>query len=172
MSARLAAVALLALGVGAAGLACESAVNLDVTYTDAGAPDGAVESASPAADGGEAVLPPLAGSELESCPCDSSQGLACCVSAAGPAFCTTDEDRCRSERGALYRCFGPDPNTESVCCWRGSGEGATTALAAECSTGPRACAEDAHCETGETCRLVDCHGVRIGACGTPPVCPP
>lgn len=164
------------LPLGAA--ACESATNLDVAYRDP----------PPAVDGGDAAssatappfipqeTPPPAetatGNESEACPCDESQGLACCVSAKG-ATCTTDEGACRADEGAFYRCFRPDARTESACCWRGTGAGATTAYAADCTGEPSACAGDEDCAPGTACQVRTCRGVTVGACGRePPACPP
>lgn len=163
---------LLAAGGAGGVVACQSAVSLDVTYTDAGAPDAKADG--PPMDG-MVETPPSSekGTELEGCPCDETQGLACCVSKVGPPFCTTDLDRCNAEKGAFYRCFGPDRNTESVCCWHGSGEGALTALAAVCSGGPEACLTNTDCTGGKACKTRDCpQNVKIGACGEdPPACP-
>jgi hypothetical protein len=154
------------LGAGLAVVACQDAVNLSVKYNelipDGGTGTGAVDASL--------ELPP--GNELQACPCDQTQGLACCVSSVGPAFCTTDKDRCDGENGAFYRCFGPDPNTDSLCCWHGSGARATTAYAATCDAGPRACIRSTDCAPGVDCLLTDCAGTRIGACGTLPTCPP
>jgi hypothetical protein len=159
------------LAAGAAGIvACASAVNLDVQYADVASGD-AGPDAEP--DSGPVMTPPSGASELEACPCDQSQGLSCCVSAVGPAFCTTDRARCESEQGAFYGCFGPDLTTESVCCWHGTGALALTAFAAVC-TAPSvaACTSSVACGAGVECTVVDCGGVRIGGCGQAPTCPP
>lgn len=162
------------LFVALAGLVdCEGVTNLDVKYN-------VLEAAADAggdADAGDPTAADSGGNDLEGCPCDLSQGLACCVSSsrAGPAFCTTDRDRCNSEHGAFYKCFEPDPGTESVCCWSGEGEGAITAYAAECKDDRlTACMKDSHCGGGEagSCHVVECRGVRVGACGQDPICPP
>src|SRR5262249_1927574 len=142
--------------------------NLDVKYMDLKAADGG--------DGGDAdpaPVTPAGNNELEACPCDQSQGLACCVSSKGPAFCTTDQGRCDSEQGAFYRRFGPDRSRDRFCCWTGAGAGAMTAYAAECKERPTACLKDTHCLGGATCHVRKCAGVEIGACGQDaPACPP
>jgi hypothetical protein len=159
-------------------VACQSAVNLDVKYTDAGATDASTDgSGDPDAQDPEQSTSNVSkGEELEGCPCDLTQGLACCVSSVGPPFCTTDQDRCSGEKGAFYKCFGPDPSTESVCCWTGSGENSITAYAAECKNGRlTACTTDQACPGGTAgeCHTRVCKGVLIGACGVdPPACPP
>jgi len=164
------------LGLGLALSACESATNLDVTYGDSGA---ALETGAPgdgeapeAGEGGAIiVLPGLSG-----CPCDPSAGLGCCMPGSGKPFCTGDTTVCASRMGTHLRCVRPDPTTESVCCWHGSGSGAVTALAAVCDGGPAACSSDSDCEgSGQTkCAMAVCFGgtIAIGACGSvPPTCP-
>jgi hypothetical protein len=167
--------------VGAlAAFACQSAVNLDVKYTDAGASDASADGQVLLPDGApdpeQSTSSVSKGEELEGCPCDLSQGLACCVSGVGPPFCTTDQTRCASEKGAFFKCFNPDPTSESVCCWTGSGENALTAYAAECKNGRlTACTTDQACPGGGTgsCHTRACKGVLVGACGVdPPACPP
>jgi hypothetical protein len=145
-----------------------------VKYTDAGADAGLIDGAiaPDAADDAAPSVDPPRGNDLEGCPCDQSQGLACCISKEGPSFCTTDQDGCKAEQGAFLRCFGPDLTTESVCCWHGSGAGASTALAAVCDDGPQACTTSAHCAGGVECQLTECRGIKVGACGQTPVCPP
>jgi hypothetical protein len=159
--------------VGAA--ACQSAVNLDVSYTqpaDGGAgssPDGAAIDAGLGGASSPATTPTV-GNELEACPCDQTQGLSCCVSSAGPAFCTTDRSRCDGENGGFYGCFGP--TTDSLCCWHGSGAHSITAYAGKCDDGPEACTSSADCSGGKDCLLTECAHVRVGACGQVPTCPP
>jgi len=182
-AARVVAVSVLAgvsaalLGLGATLAACESATNLDVTYSDAST--AALES-GPTADGqaaeageaGAVVVP----QGISGCPCDPTEGLGCCMPAAGQPFCTGDTSVCANRMGTHLRCVRPDPSTESVCCWHGTGSGAVTALAAVCDGGPTACSADTDCAgTGETkCAMAVCFGgtIAIGACGSvPPTCP-
>lgn len=174
MSRRASVVVITMMLASALLFSCESAVNLDVKYTGSDASDASAEDPD-GADAQPSTSNVSKGEELEGCPCDQSQGLACCVSRVGPPFCTTDQDRCAREQGAFYRCFGPDPNTESVCCWTGSGEGALTAYAAECRDRLTVCTTDRACPGAATgaCRTRTCKGVLIGACGAdPPACPP
>jgi hypothetical protein len=168
---------LLLASAGAAALACQSAVGLDVTYqptaplpsrVDGGASADAYVGASP--DGGGSNPQ---GAELEGCPCDQTQGLSCCVSPVGPSFCTSDQSRCEKEKGAFYGCFGPDWTTESVCCWHGRGALASTAYAAACGDGGvEACTTKADCSHGLDCVTAVCGTTKIGACGIAPECPP
>jgi hypothetical protein len=163
-----AASAIAALGVGL--VACESATNLDVRYGDAAS---AIEGSLDDADaGGEAGA---ATGVLFGCPCDERAGEGCCMPSAGKPFCTSDQTVCTEAKGTHLRCVGPEVTTESVCCWRGSGAGAQTALAAACDGGPAACTTNTDCAgTGQTCALARCFGgaITIGACGkTPPTCP-
>ncbi len=148
--------------------ACESAVNLDIEYTDASASDAGAE-------GGEAPAP---GVELEACPCDETQGFGCCVTTNGPSFCTLDANQCTQEKGVFMKCFRPSVVMESVCCWHGSGVGAVVAYAGICDGGPAACVDDDDCRgaaSGATCLHRPCGGQEIGQCGAPggepPVCP-
>jgi hypothetical protein len=156
--------------------ACRSAVNLDVTYRDAS------PTADASDDGGEAGIPP--GTQLEGCPCDEAAGFGCCVTSVGPSFCTTDLGQCEAEQGVFMKCFRPDPNTESECCWHGDVVGSSksqTAYAAYCDGGPPACATDNDCrnfaQTQRTClvKLCGTAGPQIGVCGAeggaPPACP-
>jgi len=162
--------------------ACESAANLDVTYGDSSAPIDAgggatLDGATPSTDGGESgdgatpIFPVLTG-----CPCDPTQGIGCCLPSNDRPFCTTAAETCANATGTLLKCVGPDPSTESQCCWHGSGSGAVTALAAFCDAGPTACTKDTDCAgTGETkCALASCFAgtIVIGACGSvAPKCP-
>lgn len=173
-------------GVLAVLAACQSAVNLDVQYTDAGggnslttvppAPDAGTPAAPDAAPAAEAG-PEVPGVELEACPCDATLGLACCVSNAGnnsPSFCTTDQAFCRGEKGGFYRCFGPDPSTESVCCLRRGDGTFETGLAGECKQGTvTVCRVNADCPNNGTCNVKACKdGVSLGVCDDQPACPP
>lgn len=159
-----------ALGLGA----CESATNLDVVYGDAStAPD----ARNGALDGGAGdAAAPITPALLPGCPCEESAGLGCCMPGAGTPFCTGDTSACAAAKGTYLRCTRPDPGTESVCCWHGSGAGAVTALASACDGGAVACESATDCAgSGETsCALATCFGgaIVIGACGsTPPTCP-
>jgi hypothetical protein len=164
-----------AAGFPLALLACESAINLDVTYTDASASEGSVES-----EGGEGGTPLTAPKTFTACPCDETQGLGCCIPKDGntPPFCTTDTAYCTSLQGEHLKCGRPDPLTESVCCWTfptpKSAVGAVTALASACDAGPSAtaCSADSDCAgTGKKCNTVSCGPVTIGQCAdTPPPC--
>jgi hypothetical protein len=170
-------------------VACQSVANLDVKYNDAGSPT-KTATTPPAgrvlADGGTplkgtvAIIPDAGlvdpttqGQEADPCPCDSSQGLACCVSTAGPPICTTNQDQCNSEQGSFFRCFGPDPSSESVCCLHRHGATTETALAGGCAEGAVVvCTEDADCPNSGKCSISTCPGgVKIGACDANPVCP-
>jgi hypothetical protein len=165
------------LGLGASLAACESAANLDVTYGDASA---ALESGATgdgeAVDGGEGGPAVLVSGTIAGCPCDPTQGLGCCMPAAGNPFCTVDTAVCAMAKGTHLKCVRPDPSSESTCCWHGSGAGAVTALAAVCKDGPTACSVDTDCAgTGETkCAIAVCFNgtIAVGACGSvPPICP-
>jgi hypothetical protein len=169
-----AATALLAFG--ASLVACEAATNLDVTYGDAST---ALETGAAAdgesADGGEAGAVAVPNG-ISGCPCDPTAGLGCCMPGSGKPFCTEDTSVCAIRMGTHIRCVRPDPSSESVCCWHGSGAGAVTALAAACDGGPTACSTDSDCAgSGATkCAMAECFGgsIVIGACGTvPPTCP-
>jgi hypothetical protein len=153
-------------------VACESATNLDVRYGDASA---AIEASSGDAGAGEGGATGTGTPVFAGCPCDEQQGQGCCLPSAGGPFCTTDETFCASATGTHLKCVRPDINSESVCCWRGSGATARTALAAVCDGGPAACVTDGDCAgTGETCAIARCFGgtITIGACGkAPPTCP-
>ena len=159
--------------------ACESAVNLDVTYGDSSAaleagPGTDGQGPGTGGDGGDGSTPIEAG--LMGCPCDPTQGMGCCIPKAAKPFCTTDTETCTNDTGTLLKCVRPDPGTESQCCWHASGTGAVTALAAVCDGGPAACMTDTDCAgTGETkCALASCFGgmIVIGACGSvAPKCP-
>lgn len=173
--------ALSGFGLLALMVACQSAVNLDVQYTDAGLPTAPPPTSSDSGTLAEAdppVVPaPVLGEELQGCPCDATQGLACCVSnpANGVPFCTTDQGRCNAENGAFFRCFGPDPNTESVCCLHRNGATSESALAAVCRSGSATvCRVDADCPgVAKACTITTCPGgVSIGVCDANPVCPP
>jgi hypothetical protein len=151
--------------------ACRSAVNLDVAYRDAASVD--------ASDDGETGAPP--GVELEACPCDEAAGFGCCVTSVGPSFCTTELGQCEAEHGVFMKCFRPDPNTESDCCWNGAigSRGSQAAYAGYCDAGPPACAADPDCRkhslTQRACLVTTCGTQQIGVCGTeggaPPACP-
>ena len=160
---------------------CESATNLDVSYGDASAGLGADGAATTdgtapgdgmsAGDGSTPLMPIVTG-----CPCDPTQGIGCCLPSADKPFCTSTTETCTNAAGTLLKCVGPDPSSESQCCWHGSGPGAVTALAAECKSGPVACTVDTDCAgSGETkCALASCFGgsIVIGACGSvAPKCP-
>lgn len=150
---------------GALGLAaCESVTNLDVRYEDANA-----------ADGGEGGTEGSAPSrvELEGCPCDEKAGLGCCIPATGIPFCTPTDSVCTVDaKGVFARCLYPEPSSESLCCWKGSGTGAVAALASTCDAGPPACTRNSDCAGGVECRTRDCAGVIIGQCAPePPACP-
>jgi hypothetical protein len=163
---------------------CESATNLDVTYGDASAAleagsgptaDGTAPAdggdGSTAVDGSTPITPVLTG-----CPCDPTQGIGCCLPSAAKPFCTATTEACTDSKGTFLKCVGPDPTTESVCCWHGTGPGAVTALAGACTSGPVACTTDTDCAgSGETkCALASCFGgtIVIGACGSvAPACP-
>ena len=151
--------------VVAAAAACESAANLDVSYRDT------ADSGPPAnVDGGDAADPenPVV---LEGCPCDPSQGLGCCVTAKD-AFCTHSEIACAAEKGELIKCSKYDPNSQSECCWHGSGAGALAAYAIGCDGGPTACLTNADCPDSGKCSVNTCAGFQFGACGdTIPACP-
>ena len=160
--------------LGLALLACESATNLDVAYTDAST---VVVEAS--ADGGEGGVSSSTQKTFPGCPCDESAGLGCCIQQDGPAFCTADTNYCTSQKGTHLKCGRPDPTTESVCCWSfptpKSAIGAVTALASACDAGPlaTACSTDTDCAgTGaKKCSTVPCGGITIGQCGeSPPPC--
>ncbi len=163
---------------------CESATNLDVTYEDASAaldagsgptPDGMAPGnggdGSAGSDGSTSILPVLTG-----CPCDPTQGVGCCLPTAARPFCTPTTETCTDAKGTFLKCVGPDPTSESVCCWHGTGPGAVTALAATCKDGPVACTTDTDCAgSGATkCSLASCFGgtIVVGACGSvAPTCP-
>lgn len=156
--------------LGFALTACESATNLDVKYDDAGA---ALEGSKGDAEGGPVApgLPTLPG-----CPCDETAGLGCCMPAVGTPFCTIDRAVCAAAMGTHLGCVGPDPRTESVCCWHPDTKpGATTALASVCDGGVAACQTNGDCAgTGKPCTTTKCFGgtITIGACATaPPTCP-
>lgn len=156
------------LGLLSASLAslagCESVTNLDVRYDE-----------SLTADGGEGGVEGGGPSrvELEGCPCDEHAGLGCCIPATGIPFCTSSDSLCTVEaRGVFARCLYPDPNSESLCCWHGTGTGAVAALAAACDGGPEACTRKSDCPGTVECKTRDCTGVIIGQCGTEaPACP-
>ena len=152
--------------VGAGLVACESATNLDVTYGDSSA---ALEGSA-----GDAAAGPLKpGAVLPGCPCDESQGLGCCMPAGDKAFCTTDVEVCNAAHGTFLKCQGPDPSTESVCCWRPDAkEGSLTALASACDGGVEACRGNGDCPAGKPCMMVTCAkgAITIGACGVMPEC--
>ena len=157
---RIAAVA----GALVAVIACQSATNLDVAYknSDAGSTDRTEPDGGDAGDAGGPVV-------LEGCPCDPSTGQGCCVTAKD-AFCTDSPTICANEHGALLGCAHRDPLSESECCWHGSGAGALTALAAQC-TGATACLADTDCAPGVKCETNTCAGFTFGACGSKPACP-
>ncbi|MDB5220367.1 MAG: hypothetical protein JWO86_8294 [Myxococcaceae bacterium] len=173
--AALAAACVSLVGLGGSLVACESATNLDVTFGDASAAlEGGALSDGEATDGGEdgpvAIVPTLAG-----CPCDTSEGLGCCMPTTGKPFCTPDTAVCAAALGTLIHCVHPDRSSESACCWHGTGPGAQTALAATCDGGPAVCTSDSDCEgTGQKCAMALCFKgtIAIGACAaTPPTCP-
>lgn len=160
----------LAAGLGAVvsalvGLAgCESVTNLDVRYEAPAAVD--------SGEGGpEGSAPPRV--ELEGCPCDERAGLGCCIPATGIPFCTSTDSVCTVDaKGVFARCLYPDPTTESLCCWKGSGTGAVAALAGACDGGPPACTRNSDCAGGVECKTRECAGVIIGQCApAPPACP-
>lgn len=165
---RLTIIVLVSVLVGAGALACESATNLDVSYA---LPDAATDASPEAGD-----ADPDAGSGeitvVEGCPCDPTQGLGCCVTAAN-AFCTDDHDTCTAAKGEFLRCARRDHVFESECCWAGSGAGATTRFAATCDGGPTACLTNADCTgTGQPCMTTTCAGFTFGQCATTaPACP-
>jgi hypothetical protein len=179
--------ALAALAASCAGLlglvtlggslaACESATNLDVTFGDASAAlQGDASVDGEAADAGDSGAIPVITPTLAGCPCDTTEGLGCCMPATGNPFCTPDTSVCAGAQGTQLRCVRPDPLSESTCCWHGTGAGAQTALASACDGGPTACSSDSDCAgTGQKCAMASCFKgtIAIGACGTvAPTCP-
>ena len=169
-------------GVFAVGLlaACAGVADLDVNYTggatttteDGGGtvtPGADASDAPPFVAHGDAGDTSELGQQGSACPCDSSQGLACCVSAGG-ATCTTDQAGCQAQTGAFLRCFGPDPEG-SFCCAHHETGAVQTALAAECRPGTSiVCTIDTDCPNGK-CTIGSCGGARIGTCDGTPVCP-
>jgi hypothetical protein len=172
-------------------MACQSVANLDVKYNDAGAPtstrtttntasgtlaDGGVPQRGTVAilpDAGVVVDPTTLGKEADPCPCDTREGLACCVSNGTGPICTTNQAACDNMKGSYFRCFGPDPSTESVCCLHRHNGTTESALAAGCGDDAvTVCATDADCPNSGKCTLSTCKGgVTIGACDANPVCP-
>ncbi len=160
------------VGLVGALAACESAANLDVTFGDASAalqgdasPGGGDVGAADAGDADAVVVT----ATLVGCPCDTREGLGCCMPATGKPFCTPDTTVCASAQGTQLRCIRPDPSSESTCCWHGTGAGAETALASACDGGPTACSSDSDCAgTGQKCAMASCFKgtIAIGACGT------
>jgi len=146
-------------------LACETATNLDVSYAGADASTDASD-----VDGGPDGS--VATNEVEGCPCDTSAGLGCCVTAAG-AYCTNNLEDCTGAKGTWLRCAHRDAVFESECCWNGSGVGAQTRFAVACDGGPAACLTNADCTgTNQPCSTVTCAGFTFGQCAaTPPACP-
>jgi hypothetical protein len=140
-------------------VACESATNLNVSYADAG-DGGADASANP---------PEFAG-----CPCDTTQGMGCCLTSKGTPFCTPSIALCQSNDGVWLECSHPALNSESDCCWHsGVGvKGSLTSYRTPCDDGGvRACNSDDQCAAGTTCKKKTCGAVEIGACGQDPSCP-
>ena len=150
---RIFAAALLALA------ACESATNLNVSYT-------------PVTDGGpDATTNPP---EFAGCPCDTSAGLGCCLTKSGTPFCTTSIELCKSQKAMWLECAHPSGAGDSDCCWHGpllGGQGSLTSYRGECDGGVRACSSDDQCPTNK-CSKQTCNNVTIGACGDKvPDCP-
>lgn len=142
---------------------CESVTNLDVRY-EALTSDGGEGGAE---GGGPSRV------ELEGCPCDERAGLGCCIPSTGVPFCTSSDSLCTVEaKGVFAKCLYPDPFSESVCCWHGSGAGAVAALASACDGGPAACTRKSDCPGNVECKTRDCAGVIIGQCAADaPACP-
>jgi len=167
-------------------VACNSVANVDLTYTDAGPTD---EAGSDLGDGGvapsdAAVFPVKDASSLlttttvpcqgaDGSTCDQTEGLGCCVPSSGaPAFCVDQESaKTACKAGVFMGCVKSEPTSESVCCWNGSGAGASTSYAASCGARPVACSATDDCPVGTACNTITCHGLLVGACGVTPECP-
>ena len=165
--------------------ACAGVADLDVKYKEGAAADGgsspeasapAVDAAatrpllSPIRDSGNPIDPTTLGSLGGRCPCDETQGLACCSTSNG-ASCSLDQASCDAQNGAFLRCAGPDVEG-SFCCLHRHGSTSETALAARCQDGTSiVCTYDTDCPNGK-CTLGSCPGgVTIGTCDGTPVCP-
>jgi hypothetical protein len=171
--------------------ACAGVADLDVKYKDVGTPDAGRPSSSgtlaPGAnvitvDGGEQVIvtpvkdaasivdPETLGQAGGVCPCDETQGLACCSSSNG-AVCTTDQTACNTKSGVFLRCFGPDLDG-AQCCLRRHATTAESGLAGLCGEGTSiVCTFDSDCPNGK-CTIGTCPGgVSVGTCDGTPVCP-
>jgi hypothetical protein len=177
--------ALVALAVAALA-ACAGVADLDVNYKELATADGGLPEASapavdataaaprpllsPIRDGGNPADPSTLGQPGGACPCDESQGLACCATANG-ASCSSDQVSCEAKNGAFLRCSGPDFEG-SFCCLHRHGGSSETALAATCQDGTSiVCTYDTDCPNGK-CTLGSCPGgVTIGTCDGTPVCP-
>lgn len=172
----------------AALAACAGVADLDVKYkSDAGSsPAGSSGTLGPGVvvvtDGGQPVLvtpikdaasivdPQTLGQAGGACPCDSTQGLACCSSKSG-ATCALDQSACNVQDGAFLRCFGPDVEG-SQCCLHRNGSFSESALAGTCAEGTTIlCQFDTECPNGK-CTLGTCPGgVSVGTCDGTAVCP-
>ena len=182
---------LLALGAAASAgalVACNSIANVDLTYADAGEPTeaGLGEAGPGVADGGELSDAPVfpqqdaavvttttVACDVDGSVCDQTQGLGCCLPAAGAAPFCVDQQSARTScgGGVFLGCVKSDSTSESQCCWNGTGAGAFTAYAGSCGARPFACSTSQDCPIGTPCNTVACHGVTVGACGAAPTCP-
>ena len=180
---------MLALALGGAGAlaACTSIANVDLAYTDGGVATNS--DASSVAEGGapssfvDATIIPLqqdaqtstdiACQGADGSSCDQTQGLGCCLPAAGGTpFCVDLQTATTACGGGVFMaCAKTDQTSESQCCWNGMGAGAFTAYAGSCGARPLVCGRDLDCPAGTPCNIVHCRGLTVGACGTTPSCP-
>lgn len=178
-----------AISISVAALAaCAGVADLDVKYTgDGGVGPSSSGTFAPGpgvvvTDGGQRVLitpikdaaslvdPQTLGQAGAACPCDSTQGLACCSTTSG-AKCTLDQTSCNVQNGAFLRCSGPDIEG-SQCCLHRSGSFSESALAGTCAEGTTIlCQFDTECPNGK-CTIGTCPGgVSVGTCDGTAVCP-
>jgi hypothetical protein len=138
---------------------CEPVTNLDIHYLRQATGE---PSNDGGADGEADATPPA------TCPCDSTQGLGCCLRADAGPVCAPTAAECGG--GVFVACIRADPLSESACCWSNVDGTRVAAFGTVCGTRPSACATDGDC-AGAKCEVRNCYGVLIGACGDPPPCP-